>query len=110
MLSFVYQRHPQDIALLRPLTPHPRSLIRAPALTALRLLAALSEHELMPFAGDPAPLIRSTGDRALRRRSQKSNSGSPVTSRPARGASQGKYSIDPKVGETVPCLGEIPSI
>lgn len=53
LVGLAEQRCPEDAALLRPLTRHPRAAVRARALSALRMLGALADDALPPFADAP---------------------------------------------------------
>jgi hypothetical protein len=68
VVGLAEQRCPEDAALLRPLTRHPRAAVRARALSALRILGALPDDALPPFADDPDPGVRATALSALRGR------------------------------------------
>ncbi|MFE6358717.1 hypothetical protein ACFVP3_01690 [Streptomyces sp. NPDC057806] len=64
------QGTPDDAALLYPLTRHPQAAVRARALSALRVLGALPDEALPPFADDPNPGVRATAITALRKSPQ----------------------------------------
>ncbi|MFE5792032.1 hypothetical protein ACFQ8C_05565 [Streptomyces sp. NPDC056503] len=60
------ERHPEDVPLLRALTRHADGAVRARALGGLRLLGALEDGELPPYADDPDPRVGAVVLRALR--------------------------------------------
>lgn len=66
VLGLAEQGHPEDAALLHPLLRHPHAGVRARALSALRMLDALPDDALPPFADDPDPGVRGTALSALR--------------------------------------------
>ncbi|QIJ60642.1 HEAT repeat domain-containing protein [Streptomyces sp. JB150] len=66
VLGLAEQGHPEDAALLHPLLHHPHARVRARALSALRMLRALPDDALPPFADDPDPGVRATALTALR--------------------------------------------
>jgi HEAT repeat protein len=66
VLGLAEQGHPEDAALLHPLLRHPHATVRARALSALRMLDALPDDALPPFADDPDPGVRGTALSALR--------------------------------------------
>ncbi|MFZ4184415.1 HEAT repeat domain-containing protein [Streptomyces pseudogriseolus] len=66
VLGLAEQGHPEDAALLHPLLRHPHAGVRTRALSALRMLGALPDDALPPFADDPDPGVRGTALSALR--------------------------------------------
>ncbi|WP_043497710.1 HEAT repeat domain-containing protein [Streptomyces glaucescens] len=66
VLGLAEQGHAEDAALLRPLLRHPHAGVRARALSALRMLGALPDDALVPFADDPDPGVRGSALGALR--------------------------------------------
>ncbi|MFC8373120.1 HEAT repeat domain-containing protein [Streptomyces sp. NPDC057239] len=66
VLGLAEQGHPEDAALLHSLLRHPHATVRARALSALRMLGALPDDALPPFADDPDPGVRGTALSALR--------------------------------------------
>ncbi|MEY7974922.1 hypothetical protein AB8O53_00990 [Streptomyces pilosus] len=66
VLGLAEQGYPADAALLHPLLRHPHAGVRARALSALRMLDALPDDALPPFADDPDPGVRGTALSALR--------------------------------------------
>lgn len=58
IIGLAEQGHREDAGLLHPLTRHPDPAVRARALSALRLLRALPDTALPPFADDPDPRVR----------------------------------------------------
>ncbi|MGW0604674.1 hypothetical protein [Streptomyces sp. NPDC002640] len=67
VLGLAEQGRPEDTALLRPLLRHPHAGVRDRALSALRMLDALPDDALPPFADDPDPGVRGTALSALGR-------------------------------------------
>ncbi|MEW2491906.1 hypothetical protein [Streptomyces sp. NPDC048411] len=66
VVGLAEQHCPEDATLLRPFTRHSRAAVRARALSALRMLGALPDDALPPFADDPDPGVRATALGALR--------------------------------------------
>ncbi|MFE5208135.1 hypothetical protein [Streptomyces sp. NPDC056600] len=66
VIGLAEQGHAEDAALLRTFTRHPDAAIRARALSALRLLRALPDEALQPFADDPDPRVRATALTGMR--------------------------------------------
>ncbi|MFF2776826.1 hypothetical protein ACFVU3_18185 [Streptomyces sp. NPDC058052] len=60
------QRHPEDVPLLHALTRHADGAVRARALGGLRLLGAVEDGELPPYADDPDPRVGAVVLRVLR--------------------------------------------
>ncbi|MFF8409554.1 hypothetical protein [Streptomyces omiyaensis] len=60
------ERDPADVPLLRTLTGHADGGVRARALDGLRLLGALTDAELPPYADDPDPRVGAIVLRTLR--------------------------------------------
>ncbi|MFE6226053.1 hypothetical protein [Streptomyces sp. NPDC057854] len=60
------ERRPEDVPLFRALTRHADGAVRARALGALRLLRALPDAGLPPYADDPDPRVGAVVLRALR--------------------------------------------
>ncbi|MER6625093.1 hypothetical protein [Streptomyces sp. NPDC000931] len=58
LVGLAEQRCPEDAALLRPLTRHPRAAVRARALSALRMLGAPADDAPPPSASAPGPGAR----------------------------------------------------
>jgi hypothetical protein len=66
VIGLAEQGHPDDAAVLHPLTRHPDAAVRARALSALRLLQAIPDEALPPFADDPDPSVRATALTGMR--------------------------------------------
>ncbi|MEU3553950.1 hypothetical protein [Streptomyces fragilis] len=66
VIGLAEQGHQEDADLLHPLTRHPDPAVRARALSALRMLRALPDTALLPFADDPDPAVRATALTGMR--------------------------------------------
>ncbi|MFF0486122.1 hypothetical protein [Streptomyces sp. NPDC004435] len=64
--ALAQERHPEDVPLLHALARHADGAVRARALGGLRLLGAVEDGELPPYADDPDPRVGAVVLRALR--------------------------------------------